>query len=140
MSAKNARTFAASEPPASSNSGGTAAMVSLLTLSMVCMVGIVYFYNRFKAAQRKAEDDRASFVHVFVPFLMMSGLALWLLFFKNPFVSARISFRDDDTLSSYLLPSGSQGKSSMSKKMLYGFILSLASYMAYVAKSSDFSA
>ena len=124
--------------------GSTGAVMSLLLMSVVCLAGIVYFYRRFKAAQRKAEDDRHGFIHVFVPFLMMSGLALWLLFFRNPFISAKISFRDDDSLSSYFLPGGGSSgamitNSSISKKMLYGLILSLASYMAYVAKSgSDF--
>ena len=62
-------------------------LISGVALISTFAMAVGYLLLRLKAAQRKAKEDRNSFIRFHVPLLMVTGAALWVLFFKNPLAS-----------------------------------------------------
>ena len=62
-------------------------LLSGLALACTFAVTVAYLLQRLHNAQRKAEEDRSSFLRVHVPLLMLTGAALWVLLFRNPWAT-----------------------------------------------------
>ncbi len=131
------------------------ALVFSSALAILSVIGILYLVKKLKQSRSKAEEDRRNFTHLFIPVLLFSAFALWLLFFRNPFKRGSVkntakfaqSMLSTGSSSSLELGPTSSGVSSgllgavaeslgfssvgLGKKFLLGFLCGLSSIVAF---------
>ncbi len=131
------------------------ALVFSSALAILSVIGILYFVKKLKQTRNKAEEDRRNFTHLFIPILLFSAFALWLLFFRNPF--KRGSVKNTAKFAQSMLSTGSSSNPSLGpessglsegilgvaaerlafsslglgKKFLLGFLCGLSSIVAF---------
>ncbi len=116
-------------------------------MTFLSVVGILYFLNKHRQSKQRADEDRENFVMLFVPFLLLSALILWLLFFRNPYkassTKAPLKYSDwisggAGRLASRIMSGAtdSMAKSSLSKKFVLGFISGITSILIF---NNDFN-
>ncbi len=114
-------------------------LVFVGSLAILSVYSVLYLHKRFRQAKEKAAEDRRNFIYLFVPVLVFSALALWLLFFRNPFKTGSVKqtaffansiLGPDRALEGRLfgLPGGESG---LARKFLWGFIFGMTSIIAF---------